>query len=219
MSDRHSEIPEAAVLRAYGYTDEQIGKMSPTQRVAEYQDAIEAGVSSDSAEFIEMKESFGKKKGWPLWVPIAIACTIVLGIYWMFFSSPASKVVATTTPFVAGWEELGSCMSVASLDGMKQLSLHLSGAATLKDDSPEKDGEARKDRSLTGYWRLNEGSKRYTVTFKEESTSYLLVTSDHAPVCMLVKGDIAAADLRESWFSSTAVEDDPGDYEMPDCGR
>jgi hypothetical protein len=69
---------------------------------------------------------------------------------------------------------------------------------------------------INGYWRLNEGSKRYTVTFKEENTSYLLVTSEHAPVCMLIKGDIGAADLRESWFSSTAVDDDPGDYEMPD---
>jgi hypothetical protein len=33
---------------------------------------------------------------------------------------------------------------------------------------------------------------------------------------MLIKGDIGAADLRESWFSSTAVEDDPRDYEMPE---
>jgi hypothetical protein len=73
-----------------------------------------------------------------------------------------------------------------------------------------KDGEATKDRSVSGYWRVNEGSKRYTVTLNGENTSYLLVTFERAPVCMLVKGDIGAADLRESWFASSTA-DDPGD--------
>jgi hypothetical protein len=128
----------------------------------------------------------------------------------------SSEVGTATTPAVAGWDQLGSCISVASLDGMRQLSLYGNGGATLSDDTSQKDDTAAKARSIDGYWRFNEGSKRYTVTFKDENTSYLLVTSDRAPVCMLIKGDIGAADLRESWFSSTAVEGDPRDYEMPE---
>jgi hypothetical protein len=164
-------------------------------------------------EFTELPKSPSNQ----YWPHVLTACGIAVGIYWMFFSGPSTDLARTTTaPAVAGWDELGACSSVASLDGMKQLSFLPNGGANFSDDSPQKDGDATKDRSINGYWRLNEGSKRYTVTLKGENESYLLVTSEHAPVCILIKGDIGAADLRESWFSSPVVDDDPGDYEMPD---
>jgi hypothetical protein len=177
-------------------------------------DLVDAEFSQlpDETEFTQLPKPPSRQ----YWPHVLAACVIAAGIYWLFFSAPSSEVGTATTPAVAGWDQLGSCISVASLDGMRQLSLYGNGGATLSDDTPQKDDTAAKARSVDGYWRFNEGSKRYTVTFKDENTSYLLVTSDRAPVCMLIKGDIGAADLRESWFFSTAVEDDPRDYEMPE---
>ena len=45
-----NEPDPAAVLRAYGYSDEQILAMAPEQLKAEYDDAIAAGVDARSAE-------------------------------------------------------------------------------------------------------------------------------------------------------------------------
>jgi len=45
------------------------------------------------------------------------------------------------------------------------------------------------------------------------STAYLLVSPERGGVCMLIAGELEAANLRRSWFSFQADDDDndPGD--------
>jgi hypothetical protein len=48
------------------------------------------------------------------------------------------------------------------------------------------------------------------VTLPDHTSTYFIVAPRGADTCMLIKGDFEAADLRGSWFSSSAEDyDDP----------
>jgi hypothetical protein len=127
----------------------------------------------------------------------------------IFFYSSNKPVVPTANPAVSGWSELGSCAYTTSLDGQRELSLSDDGSATILDDSPLKDGETIKEHTIEGRWYFDDATKRYTAIFNGEATDYLVVSPERIYVCILVKGEPGAADLRASWFSSAG--DDQGD--------
>ena len=77
--------------------------------------------------------------------------------------------------------------------------------------------EKGKYLSIDGSWNFDETAKLYTVTLNGEVSSFTIVEPESTGVCMLVTGDLGAADLRSSWFSSLA-DDDPGDDREPDTG-
>jgi hypothetical protein len=69
-------------------------------------------------------------------------------------------------------------------------------------------------RQLNGMWKYDAVSKRYAVALKGETVMYRLLSIADSDLCMLIKGDLVAADLLGSWFSGPPrVEDDPREYE------
>jgi hypothetical protein len=64
----------------------------------------------------------------------------------------------------------------------------------------------------TGKWSYDETSKQFSVTLNGETTDYTLLSQDGVATCILVKGGLSNANLRESWF---ATIDDSAD-DMPD---
>jgi hypothetical protein len=77
--------------------------------------------------------------------------------------------------------------------------------------------QSKEHRSGNGNWSYDKSSKQYSIALEGQFTKYSLVEVDN--ICMLIKGDLSAADLRGSWFSSSAsaLEEDPRnfDYDAP----
>jgi hypothetical protein len=98
-----------------------------------------------------------------------------------------------------------------SLDQHKALELFAAGSATLTNYSTLAN-DGGKDKLKLGEWRYDAASKKYLITLDGEAIAYSLISPDHISTCMLIKGELATADLTASWFS---FEDDPGDYVDP----
>lgn len=133
-----------------------------------------------------------------------IACAIAAVTYVSYVRSARSPQL----PEIAGWDDLAPCSNTLSLDGTKQLSLESDGRAELHDITPTKPGETPKDRIIDGAWRFDASSKRYSITFKNDGADYLIVSVGGVGLCMLVKGEITAADLPGSWYAIPAPDED-----------
>jgi hypothetical protein len=106
---------------------------------------------------------------------------------------------------ILGWSELASCSDLMSLDGTKQLTLFENHSVKFHDEGSSK-------VSKIGLWSYDEPSKRYSVTLPDQTSTYFIVAPRGTDTCMLIKGDLEAADLRGSWFSSSVGDfDDPRD--------
>ena len=102
-----------------------------------------------------------------------------------------------------GWSELVSCSDLMSLDGTQQLTLS-------ENHSVRFHYEGSSEVSKTGLWSYDEPSNRYSVTLSDQTSTYFIVAPKGTNTCMLIKGNVEAADLRGSWFSSSAEDyDDP----------
>jgi hypothetical protein len=60
--------------------------------------------------------------------------------------------------------------------------------------------------ALVQRWKYDALSKRYAVAFKGETVMYRLVSLIDLEFCMLVKGDIEAADLRQTGMPAQPAE-------------
>ena len=109
----------------------------------------------------------------------------------------------------AGWLDLSSCAFTKSFDGKKWLMLGDDQSAQLREALAPEPDKAINERVSTGKWSYDEVSKQYSVTLDGETTKYALVSQDGVATCILVKGDLRNANLRESWFAT--IDDDPGD--------
>ena len=151
----------------------------------------------------------------PLWPKLILgwATLAAFGYFFLIGGRSEHRAPVPTPEPVQGWDELGSCSDSISLDGTKELLLEADGSARILNNSPVKEGEDAGDRGADGDWRLTPSWKHYAVTIGAQTTSYLLV-SPSENICILIAGDVAAADLRASWFGSWSGTDvDPGDYE------
>ena len=102
-----------------------------------------------------------------------------------------------------GWSELVSCSDLMSLDGIQQMTLSENHVVRFRDERGSK-------FSKTGLWSYDEPSKRYSVTLPDPTSTYVIVAPRGTDTCMLIKGDLEAADRGGSWFSSSANDyDDP----------
>jgi hypothetical protein len=141
-----------------------------------------------------------------------ILCACAGAAFVCFIFSARTDKARAPIRIVPGWEDLISCSYVTSLDGTKQLSISENNRATLYVSvalSDKKGGEER--ISIEGTWSFDEISKQYFVALNGETTTYLLVSPEKGGVCMLVAGELEAANLRRSWFSFQADDNDPGD--------
>jgi hypothetical protein len=64
---------------------------------------------------------------------------------------------------------------------------------------------------MEGTWSFNASSKRYLVALNGETTTYVLVNPEGGGMCMLIAGDVEAANLPRSWFPSPNDDNDSGD--------
>jgi hypothetical protein len=141
-----------------------------------------------------------------------ILCTCAGAAFVCFIFSARTDKARAPIRIVPGWEDLISCSYVTSLDGTKQLSISENNRATLYESVALLDKTGGDERiSIDGTWSFDETSKQYFVALNGETTTYLLVSPEKGGVCMLVAGELEAANLRRSWFSFQADDNDPGD--------
>ncbi len=166
------------------------------------------GKPPDEAEFGELPEPPSKTN---FWWPILIACAVTGAIYLTLDTGEEPEQAAKSSS--PGWENLLDCSHTASLDGTKELNLSENHRAVLYDKTKKENG-----RYLTfnGDWNFNEATTLYTVSLNGEATVYSIVEPEDAAVCMLIKGDLGAADLRASWFSSSNEKDRPAEKQERD---
>lgn len=86
------------------------------------------------------------------------------------------------------------------------------GVELTEPASDETDPRTKGGRLLQGTWSYDAGSKRYSVTLDEETTTYTLLSRGEPTTCMLLKGELGAADMHASWFSFPS-SDDVADYD------
>lgn len=158
-------------------------------------------------EFVELSQPPSRTL---YWLPSLIACILVVAGYVINFQPSSNAVKSTRLLENPGWDDLSACSDATSLDGRKGLGLLSDGRATVYDNTPIKDGETIEDHTTHGTWRFDQASKRYFITFKGESADYLVVLSEGTRICMLIKGEISAADLGRSWFAFP-IDNDTGD--------
>jgi hypothetical protein len=131
---------------------------------------------------------------------------------------PRSEPIAKTKlpPAASGWEELGNCIAGQSFDGSKSLTLLADGKASLDNTSAD-DPRETEHRQLFGTWKYDAVSKRYAVVLEGETIMYRLLSIADSDLCILIKGNLRAADLHGSWFSETIHADDDmiDDYRGP----
>jgi hypothetical protein len=128
---------------------------------------------------------------------------IGLGAHYLATHRPTREPEPSPQP---GWDQLTRCSFVTSFDGNKSLSFSEDGRAEMYDNT-HKDNDA-----IIGEWRFDEATNLFTVTFTGISNSYAMAEPGQGPICMLLKGELQAADLKGSWFSPSSDETpDPGD--------
>jgi hypothetical protein len=71
---------------------------------------------------------------------------------------------------------------------------------------------------VNGSWSFNQSTERYSIHLSDAETDYELVEIDDSDTCILVKGTLESANLKESWFSVRDDEPpfDPRDYDTGD---
>ena len=136
---------------------------------------------------------------------VVIVVAAAGAVYLIFIRGEDAK--QATEPGPAGWYELLDCSYTVSLDGSKELNLFQNQRAVMYDKA--KKNERGKYITVDGTWGFEEATKLYTITLNGESENYSIAEPGQG-LCMLVKGDLASADLRTSWFS-LPVDGEPGD--------
>jgi hypothetical protein len=88
---------------------------------------------------------------------------------------------------------------MVSLEGTERLTLWFGGRAELR--KLLETGNYGPGQHLLGTWRLDEMSGRYRIELGSQAASYALAKPRDSRTCILVAGDLSAADLTTSWFS------------------
>ena len=142
---------------------------------------------------------------WPIFI-LAFAGITAFG--W----TVAHRATGTAPAPVPGWDGLIPCSYVASLDGAKELMLDENHLAKLYDGTNSKGiAEREVGRSIDGEWSFNEALKRYAITLNGVTTVYSVVQPENSHTCLLIKGDLNSANLRESWFALDLEDIDDSD--------
>jgi hypothetical protein len=140
----------------------------------------------------------------------------IVGVAYVVFIGDHSETKKGTRkqPPVAGWEQLDACSPMQTLDDTRELTFIEDHTIKL-EEREAKTGRALGPSTLAGTWAFEESTHRYFVTLADQQKSYALVQPENSEVCILMNGDLGAANLAESWFGRT-LQDLYGDLEPPD---
>jgi hypothetical protein len=140
---------------------------------------------------------------------------IAVVIYAVVTGNHSEKTKATVKqPPAPGWEQLESCSPMQSLDDTRELAFLEDHTVTL-EEKEAKTGKVLTPNALVGTWSFDELAKRYFVTLGQQKKSYALIQPENSEVCILLYGELAAANLSESWFGRT-LQDQYDDRDPPD---
>jgi hypothetical protein len=215
-SERRNCPPAVRTDSEYDVVDAEFTEVDCDSHVTyEHEDVVDAeftDVDEDSGLLVESRPPRQNLKEWGSL--LLLGCIIAGGaggIYWAVSAWDKSR--QELDPWPLGWEELLDCSYTASIDGTKELNLFDNHRAVLYDKSTKEGG---KYRTLDGKWAFDQAAKHYTVTLNGDSTVYSVVEPPGWGSCMLVKGDITAADLSATWFAipSDSGSDDPPEAEI-----
>ena len=135
-----------------------------------------------------------------------LGCVAAGGLYWALFRTDVVEDTKPPIALIAGWDELGACPNMVSLDGTREIKFSENQNAEVWDHSSSKEGASD---IAQGAWSYDAASKRYAVRLNAETTTYTLVARGEPVTCILYKGDLGSADLRASWFSFPTSEESP----------
>jgi hypothetical protein len=141
----------------------------------------------------------------------ALACAPL--VYWVFVRDDA-VLLTQMKPAVPGWDDLIPCSLVTSFEGTKQLTLFENHRVKLLEEARSKDGHPQNQDE--GLWSFDGDSKRYSLTLNGVTMVYTLVSPEQTDTCILISGDLEAANLRRSWFSTTNSATESDDQESRD---
>jgi hypothetical protein len=206
-----SQQTEIEALKRYGWHDDEIADMSPSVRRRLFQEAVETGTSEPPAESAPARENPAKPperapktrltKGFS--GKLIYAGVGVIFLYTIFNVVFEKQEAPEAIP---GWDGISSCSFMVSFDGKRRLWLSENHFARIEEPD---------QASADGSWSFDESSSKYTIAVHDESVTYSVVTPGDGNNCILIKGDLATADLPRSWFYSSADLDDQTDYEPP----
>ena len=143
------------------------------------------------------------------WINVIAFGAVVISCLVPFFEiyPPKNADAAPKTPELLDPDDLGLCDLTWSLDGHKRLFLNTDHLAEIEDDMKRSESNNVEDSLASGTWRYEPISGRYAVTLEGLTVLYSRI-SPIENVCLLVKGEIGAADLNASWFAGW-THDDP----------
>ncbi len=207
-----TEQTEVDALKRYGWHDDEIADMSPSVRRQLFQDAMETGQSEPPAESAPTRENPAKPaerapktrltKGFS--GKFIYAGVGVIFLYTIFNVVFEKREAPQAIP---GWDGISSCSFMVSFDGKRRLWLSENHVARIEEPD---------QATADGSWSFDESTSRYAITVNNDSVTYSVVAPGDGDNCMLIKGDLATADLPRSWFYSRADVDDQSYYEPPE---
>jgi hypothetical protein len=131
------------------------------------------------------------------WLTIIVLSCVVFGVTYRM--TRVAQTLQTGLPSASGWDDLGTCAAAISFDGNKKLTLSHDQQVELWDHSLRNKTDPDRD-VMKGNWRYDRGSKRYLITLRAQTAAYRLIRPPGS--CVLLKGELAAANLEESWFAA-----------------
>jgi hypothetical protein len=146
-----------------------------------------------------------KRPRWLFALPIAA----IIGVIYLVHSRNTEEAGVPLSAGVPGWDILIPCSTVISLNGRQEMSFFDTGRVTLL-----RDDDSAGSKNVDGEWHLDTASGRIVVALPgSSSTDYAVVSPEQSNSCVLVRGEIGAADLTASWFSAPDDVDDDRDPE------
>ena len=109
---------------------------------------------------------------------------------------------------IPGWEELAYCGTMDTLDGSNKIRFYENQHTELLGLK-----EGKEERIAEGRWSYDLALKEYAITLDAKTTTYALLSRGDPINCILYKGDLGAADLRASWFSSNDYDSEGYQYD------
>jgi hypothetical protein len=206
-----TEQTEIEALKRCGWSDEEIAAMTPSMRRHEFQKEMETGQSEPTAELVPRRGNRSKPvEGAPrARLTKDLSGKLIYGGLGVIFVCTIFNVVfkqREAPQVIPGWDGLSSCSFMVSYDGKRRLRLSENHFARIEEPD---------QASADGSWSFDESTTKYTITVHDESVTYSVVAPGDGDNCMLIKGDLATADLSRSWFYSRANLDDQSDHEPP----
>jgi hypothetical protein len=123
-----------------------------------------------------------------------IFAVLAVTVFYIWLSAKAPTPPQAPLSVSAGWDDLLPCSETKSLDGTAELILEEDGSAKLSFE-----GEPR--TSQKGTWSFDNSSKRYSINLGSSAISYVVQSFDDGRYCLLIRGDLDSASLKETWFS------------------